>query len=174
MEQRRRTLLAGVACFLGGCVSPVSTPDTTDTAPPTATEIPSTPAHATCHPDAIRTPPSGGYPTPPSDLTTERVTEYVTTLERAVMLPPKDERTDGHLALGSPSVETVPEGYLAYVPVHGGYYNMKQADSTVTQHADLARYTASYFLNSHVVRRMDDTDRADPRTAGTVIVCDPE
>lgn len=187
MERRRRSLLTAlpaVAGALAGCLeSPSgrnSDPDAagTDTGSrtdraTTATDAPSTPDYATCDPAAVVTSPDASYPSPPAEQTTERVAEYVETLETAILLPPEDEMTDGWVDIGSVSVDAVDHGFLAYVPVNGGYYNEEMDGSTATQHADLGRHTASYFLNERVVRRASEQERADAREADALL-CNAE
>lgn len=191
MAQSRRSLLAVLAAASSGCVSPSTDPNPSgmdagqphpaesETDGPTATESTTaeptgTPDYATCDRSAVMTPPSDGYRSPPTDLTSERVGEYVMALEKDIVLPAEDERTDGWIDLKSPTVESVAHGYIVYLPVRGGYYNEKVDYSTATQHADLSKYTASYFVTERVVRRARGSDRIDPRKSGEVVVCQVE
>jgi hypothetical protein len=143
-----------------------TSPTTATTTTPTATATPGTPEYATCTPLA-HTPREDPPPEPPAELTTESVADYVTRLEGHLITPPDDEMTGGWVNIRTPTVETVPHGFLAYVPVRGSYINEDIGGET-TQHADLAGHIASYFLNERVVRHETEYDeRVDPRETTT-------
>jgi len=185
MERSRRAVLASVAGVAGsfaGCVNSsgrgsegsttesdtepgtsATAPSTaTTTATSTATATPGTPEYATCTP-VLYTPRDDPPPEPPSELTTESVADYVARLEEHLMTPPDDEMTGGWVNIGTPTTEEVPHGFLAYVPMRGGYINEDIGGET-TQHADLPHHTASYFVNEHVVRRETEyEERVNPR-----------
>ena len=111
----------------------------------------------------------------PDTLSEDRVREYVTALEKDIVLPPPDDRTSGYLDIGSVSVESVADGYLATVEVTGGYQR-EAPDGTATgtgTHADLGRHVATYFVNEQVVRRAVDYEtELDPREQGEIVVCE--
>jgi len=186
--KRRRAVLASFAGLAGswsGCIGPsdggsgaATAESDTDsetkpstTATPTASATPGTPEYATCTGD-LSAPREEPLPEPPDDLTTESVADYVAQLEEILLTPPDDEMTGGWVDIRAPTVEEVPHGFLAYVPMRGGYINEDIGGET-TQHADLGEHTASYFVNEHVVRREKEYDgRVDPREAtGNVVLC---
>ena len=180
MQQSRRAVLTSVASVAGALAGCVTQPDrfdgaTTDSetgaATPTATPTRGTPEYATCTP-VLYTERRDPLPAPPAELATETVAEYVVDLEETLLTPSEEDMTGGWVDIGTPTVEAVTHGYLAYVPMHGGYINEDTGGET-TQHADLGSHTASYFVNDQVVRleRAHD-ERIDPReTTNNVVLC---
>jgi len=191
MRVPRRAVCAGLAAALAGCVDAAPSRGGTDptddpsSEPTTAespdgqstTERPTTadpPAYASC--DGAATVGTESLPAIPESLTEARVATYVERVERAVVLPPASERTDGYVQIASVSTEAVLHGFLARVEVTGGYYNQpREGNTTATVHADLGTHVGNYFVNERVVRRIrDDTGASDPRDAGEVLVCEAE
>lgn len=173
MKLSRRVVLtsvAGVAGAFAGCTT--SSEDGSDGAgTDTKSETPAMPEYATCTP-VLYTERRDPLPAPPAELTTETVAEYVVDLEETLLTPSEEDMTGGWVDIGTPTVEAVTHGYLAYVPMRGGYINEDIGGET-TQHADLGSHTASYFINDQVVRleRAHD-ERIDPReTTNNVVLC---
>lgn len=176
MALPRRSVLGGVALMFSGCAAPTERDPTESDSPTRTTTSPSgtEPAYASCDPDvavAEELDSAGDIPDP---LTEDSVAEYVDAIERDIVLPPEDEISDGYVSIGTIETETVEYGYLATVPVTGGYYNEASDEtSTATVHADLGQHTATYFVNDQVVRRAEDTNaELDPREHGEVVVCE--
>jgi hypothetical protein len=185
MALSRRTVLVALGAALGGCTAPATTSDTpvetddtatptdskTDSETPTATE----PAYLDCDRATIAKDLPQEATATPDPLTEDSVLEYVKALEEYLTLPLEDGEPDGYVSIGTIEIERVEYGYLATVPVTGGYYNQEQDDSTETVHADLAPYTATYFVNEQVVRRAEDSNsELDPRDYGDVVVCESD
>jgi len=178
MPLRRRAALASLAAVLAGCGSATgpeqsgTTTSTPDTGPETADPTGTDPTYASCDPEFAPTEPlhtAGGIP---ESLTESAASDYARELERDLVLPPPEERSDGHVSIGTVEVEPVEYGFLVTVPVTGGYYN-EASDDDSTVHADLAHYTATYFINENVVRRTKHGDaELDPRDYGEVVVCE--
>lgn len=177
MALPRRTVLVAVGTVLGGCAGPPATTDsptetdetTTDTNSASATE----PTYLDCDQPTISKDLPNEATAIPDSVSEDSVVEYVERLEEFVVLPLEDGEPDGYVSIGTVSVETVEYGYLATVPVTGGYYNQEQQDSTETVHADLGIHTATYFVTEQVVRRAEDTNtELDPREHGEVVVCE--
>lgn len=181
MALHRRSLLGSVALLLSGCATVTddgpteSEPTERDSPTRTTTSPPATePAYANCDSVGAVAEELDEPAAIPDPLTEDSVAEYVDGLERDIVLPPEDEISDGYVSIGTIEVETVEHGYLATVPVTGGYYNeASDDDSTVTVHADLGHHVATYFVNEQVVRRARDTTaELDPREHGDVVVCE--
>lgn len=170
---RRRDVLAAIAVPFAGCGSrPLGNEATTET---NDHGTDGRPEYAGC--DASSVPedaPESATPVP-DPLTEKRVEEYVEMVERDITLPPDDEIADGYVAVGTVSVEAVEHGYVASVPVNGGYYNSGDGDATETTHYDLPTHEAQYFLSDRVVRRAEGSaGSTDPRMSGEVVACDPD
>lgn len=166
---RRRDVLAvtgGTLAALAGCVG--ATGDST----PTGTA--ETPPYATCDADSLVADAPESARNRPSSLTHDRIGDYVTQVESDFVLSSDVE--DGYVKIGTPTVESVTHGYLARVPVNGGYYNReKEGNTTETVHYDLGMHKSSYFLNEQVVRRAKRRDSfPDPRKRSDLIACTSE
>lgn len=180
MPLPRRNVLCGIGVVLSGCATttdgPTESEPTESDSPTRTTTSPSAtePAHASCDPDAAVTEELDSAGDIPDPLTEDSVAEYVDALERDIVLPPEDETSDGYVSIGTIETETVEYGYLATVPVTGGYYNeASDGTSTTTVHADLGQHIATYLINEQVVRRARDTNaELDPRDHGKVVVCE--
>jgi hypothetical protein len=175
-------VLGGTAVVLSGCATATDAgPTESDSAArdsPTRTK-PSPPAtepgYASCGPDTVVAEELDDPAVIPDPLTEDSVAAYVDPLERDIVLPPADDSSDGDISIGTIETEPVEYGYLATVPVTGGYYN-EAADgtSTATVHADLGHHVATYFVTEQVVRRARETTaELDPREHGDVVVCEP-
>lgn len=181
MALHRRAFLASLGVAAAGCASddaPEPTDSATQSGTPSATASPTgtEPAYARCDPEiapteALHT--AGGIPEP---LGEPEASSYARELEQDILLPPRNERSDGYVSIGTIEVDTVEHGYLVTVPVTGGYYNKASDDgSTVTVHADLGTHTATYFINEEVVLRAEETNaEPDPRNHGEVVVCESD
>lgn len=102
----------------------------------------------------------------PDSLTHEQIVTYLETVESDFVL---GSNTDGYVKIGEITTESVAHGYLAQVPVNGGYYNKAKDDNpTETIHYDLGTHTTRYFLGEQIVRRVE---AGDPREQGDVIAC---
>ncbi|MCT9097341.1 hypothetical protein [Haloarchaeobius sp. HME9146] len=181
---QRRTLLSTVASALSlsaaGCLSSFESGtdgdgdgstgrDGTNTDAQTGT-----PANATCE-NEFTSPKIDAAPEFPAALAEAEVSAYVEAVERTLVLPPENQISDGYVSIGTITVESVGYGYLATVPVTGGYYN-EAGEGTPTLHADLGHHTAMYFVNQQVLRRTvatGDTEPSDPRESGTLLRCRP-
>lgn len=181
MALHRRALLVALATVLGGCTgtgTPTESPTNTEataTATPSDTATATEPGYLACDGVTISKALPEAATAIPDSLDEERVREYATRLEEYITLPLKDGEPDGYLSIGTVEVEPVEYGSLATVPVTGGYYNYEQDDSTETVHADLAPYTATYFVSERLVRRAEDSSgELDPRDYGAVVVCESD
>ena len=77
----------------------------------------------------------------------------------------------------SASVTTVDEtknGYLVHFPIEPAYTYQADPDSTATVHADMARYTANYYLSHQRILRKEGEGRIDPRDDGVSVQCPSE
>jgi len=177
MALPRRAALVTIGTVLSGCASaPASDDDATEPASETAspTDVHTATEHGVLHCDraTIEKDLPEEATAVPDTLSEETVTEYVERLEEFVALPLTDGEPDGYVGIGDVTVEAVDYGYVATVPVTGGYYNQESDDSTETVHYDVAPYTATYFVSEQVVRRAeDDTVELDPREEGEVVAC---
>jgi len=177
MALPRRALLSSLAVAAAGCTAPDSSEPTAATASPatgsTTADSATEPGYATCDTpaaDAEELTTTGGIP---DSLSEDTARAYVTAVEKDIVLSAEDGENDGYVSIGSVAVESVEYGYLATVPVTGGYYNEDSDDATETVHYDLAPHTATYFINDQVLRRAKDaTSELDPRKQGEVIVCE--
>lgn len=170
---RRRdvlTVTGGAVAALSGCLgrtetAPEHTPITTQ-----PTDSPTEPAYTTCTSDAESSRAPESARDIPDSLTHETIVAYLATVERDIVLPTDDS---GYVQIGEITTDAVAHGYLADVPVNGGYYNRPSHDNaTETRHYDLPTHTARYFLTEQLVRRTEGRERpADPRTQGELIVC---
>lgn len=179
MALPRRAVLVGVGVALGGCTGPATSSDTPagtdDTTTPvdSDTPTPTEPAYLDCDQPTISKDLPGGVTAIPDSLSEDSVIEYVKRLEECFTLPLEDGEPDGYVSIGTIEVETVEYGYLATVPVTGGYYNREDDDATETVHVDLAPYTATYVVTEGLVRRAKDSNtELDPREHGEVVVCE--
>lgn len=179
---RRRNFIAMIgstSVALTGCLdfnegdserSPGSTGTPVNT--PTPTDAATEPTYTTCESEPISVAVPQSASELPDTLTRESVAAYVEAVEREFVLP---SDTDGYVVLGDVTVESVAHGYLARVPVNGGYYNEAAgANATETIHYDLGTHTASYFVAEQLVRRATTRGQqtpVDPRTRGDLIVC---
>jgi hypothetical protein len=172
-------MLGLLAVVLSGCAGPTdggpTESDPTEGDTPTRTTSPpaTEPAVASCDPDVTVAGKLSSVGDIPDTLTEDSVAEYVERLEREIVLPP-DEISGGYVSIGTIETETVDYGYLATVPVTGGYYNeAPEETSTATVHADLGQHIATYFITEQVVRRAEETSaELDPREYGEVVVCE--
>jgi hypothetical protein len=168
----RRDVCVGLAAILTGCAGRgEGGMQNTETERPSSTSEGAD--YATCDTESNRGPESAAKI--PDPLSEARVATYVETVERDVVLPAEERISDGYVVVGAVEVEAVTHGYVARVPVNGGYYNEPAAgDATETVHYDLPMHTARYFVNERVVRRTEAVDEpADPREFGRVLVCNP-
>lgn len=179
MALPRRTVLVALGVALGGCAgsdppSDTATETERESDSPTKTDTPTgtEPAYLHCDGPTVSTTIPTDAAVIPDSLTEESVVEYVERLEEFFALPLEDGEPDGYVSIATVSVETVDYGYIATVPVTGGYYNEADDDTTETVHHDLAPYTATYFVSEQVVRRAEDANtELDPRDHGEVVVC---
>lgn len=163
MALPRRAVVVAFGAMLGGCTGPGDLGSTA-----------TAPEYVSCDPATVSENIPDETADIPDPLTDGSVTDYVERLEREIVLPPEDEISDGYVSIGTIETETVTHGYLATVPVTGGYYNEASDEtSTVTVHADLGQHIATYFVNEQLVRRARDTNaELDPREHGEVVVCE--
>jgi hypothetical protein len=165
MALPRRAALVAIATAVSGCAgSPLGTDSPT----------PTDPGYISCDPSDVSQNIPKDVAAIPDQLSEESVAAYAEELERAIVLPPEDEISDGYVSIGTVEAEQGERGYTATVPVTGGYYNSTpESDSESTIHADLGRYTASYFVTGQVVRRVKNaTAELDARNHGEVVVCE--
>lgn len=174
MALHRRAALVAIGTVISGCAgSPDGEDSPTKTASPTDVHTATDPGYLECDRATVSTDLPAEATVVPDPLTEDSVLDYVERLEEFLALPLEDGEPDGYVGIGDVTVETVDYGYLATVPVTGGYYNQESDDSTETVHYDMAPYTATYFVNERVVRRAeDDTAELDPREYGEVVVCE--
>lgn len=177
MQRRDFVALSGSGLFvLSGCISgaetePAKTSDDTHTdtdSPNTASE--NEPEYTTCTPEEVSVSAPESAQDIPDSLTHDSIVTYVESVERDIVLPAD---TDGYLQIGETTTESVTNGFLAEVPITGGYYNeATDGDSTETVHYDLPPHTSRYFLTRNLVRRVKTQgNTADPRQEGDLLVC---
>lgn len=168
MALHRRAVLASLTPLVaGGCVSRDGSDPTESSTPSPTTE----PDYASCDSELQSGETLHSAGDIPDDLSEDSAREYAQVLERDVMLPPPEERSDGHVSIGDVRSETVTHGYLVTVEVTGGYFN--EVGETPTVHYDLGAHVSTYFMNEQVVRRArDPTAELDPRDHGEVVVCE--
>ncbi|WP_439026985.1 hypothetical protein [Haloarchaeobius sp. DT45] len=187
----RRTLLSTVGSALSlstaGCLSsfgsdstgrsdPNATADgtTPDDATHTDTPTTGTPGEPTCETE-YTAPEIADAPAFPAHLTEDEIAAYLEAVERTIVLPPESQISEGYVSIGTITVESVDQGYIATVPVTGGYYN-EAGEGTATVHADLGTHTATYLVTGQVLKRAKAGGTAtavDPRESGTLLRCRP-
>lgn len=175
MNRRRfLVLVGGVAGSLGGCAGRGRLPGQ-----PTESPTSSPPVES-----RVEVPPC---PEKPDPVTRENVVRFATLFEKAYVtrqILTDQERVTyvDFLTIGQveddPNLPLTPtaDGFIVRFPVSPAYGYRDDPGTPDTTHADLAGYTATYFITNGTIRRAKATDGTpvDPREKGTVVTCPPD
>lgn len=186
---KRRQVLGGVAVLLGslsGCLSgteesmgPTASPTRSRTDSPTRSlTLGSTPAPTSPSGSQVDVPPC---PDPPDSFTSDSASRFAVQFEKAFVarrtiaeqsnVASVQFPTLSGIGTSETTVDETQNGYLVHFPSEPAYTYRAGLGSTATVHADMARYTANYYLSRQRILRKEADRPVDPREDGASVQC---